>query len=113
MILPSMSPVSTIMPATPLRRYACSSMVRLPTLVVPCRPCDNTASAALMNGWINSIFMDLRSRSCSVRYRPVLTEHILDDFIEHFRLDRLLHKVPSSPLQRRHDVFLVSHGGNQ
>jgi hypothetical protein len=29
----------------------------LPTLVVHDRPCDNTASAALMKGWINSIFI--------------------------------------------------------
>src|SRR5215831_4363498 len=87
-------------------------MVRFPTLVEPCRPCDNTASAALMKGWINSIFIELSSRSCSVGYRAILAEDVLDDFIEHFRLHRLLHEMPRSPLQCRHDVLLVSDRGN-
>src|SRR5215471_16233742 len=87
-------------------------MVRFPTLVVPCRPCDNTASAALMKGWINSIVMDLRSRSGCTRDRAVFAEHVLDDFVEHFRLHRLLHEMPRPALQRRDDVFLVSDRGN-
>src|SRR5215471_15638586 len=112
MILPSMSPVSTIMPATPLRRYASSSMVRFPTLVEPCRPCDNTASAALMKGWISSIFIDLRSRSRGVGYRTVVAQNVLDDFVEHFGLYRLLDKMPGAPLQRGDDVLLVSDRGD-
>src|SRR5579862_2485298 len=87
-------------------------MVRLPTLVVHCRPCDNTASAALMKGWISSIFMDLRSRSCCVGDRPIFAQHVLDDFVEHFRLHWFLHEMSSAPLQRCHDVLLVSDGGN-
>src|SRR5207248_7560163 len=87
-------------------------MVRLPTSVVPCKPCDNTASAALMKGWINSIFMELCSRSCGVGHGPVFAHHVLDDFVEHFRLDRLLHEMASAPLQRSHDVFLISNRGN-
>src|SRR6478735_5477154 len=87
-------------------------MVRLPTLVVPCKPCDNTASAALMKGWISSIFMDLNSRSGGVGNSSVFTQHVLDDFVEHFRLHRLLHEMASAPLQRGHDVLLVSHRGN-
>src|SRR5438045_1391822 len=112
MIRPSMSPVSAIMPATPLRRYASSSIVRLPTLVVPCKPCDNTASAALMKGWINSIFMNLCSRSCGVGNSSVFTQHVLDYFVEHFGLHGLLHEMPSAPLQRGHNVLLVSHRGD-
>src|SRR5580704_14577422 len=108
MIRPSMSPVSAIMPATPLRRYASSSMVRFPTLIAPCRPCDNTASAALMKGWISSIFMSLDSRSGCAGHGAVIAEHVLDDFIEHFRLYRLLHEMPRATLQGGHDVFLVA-----
>src|ERR1700751_3647690 len=87
-------------------------MMRLPTLVDPCRPCDNTASAALMKGWINSIFIELSSRSCSVGYRAIFAENVLDDFVEHFRLHRLLDEMPGSTLQRSHDVLLVSNGGD-
>src|SRR5579862_9923074 len=87
-------------------------MVRLSTLVVDCKPCDNTASAALMKGWINSIFMDLGSRSCGIGYGSVFAQHVLDDFVEYFRLHRLLHEMAFSPLQRRDDVLLVSHRGD-
>src|SRR5215469_12381212 len=87
-------------------------MVRFPTLVVPCRPCDNTASAALMKGWINSIFIALSSRSCGIGDRAIFAEDVLDNFVEHFRLHRLLHEMPGSALQRRHDVLLVSDGGD-
>src|ERR1700739_4880544 len=87
-------------------------MVRLSTLVVDCKPCDNTASAALMKGWISSIFMDLGSRSGGVGNRSILAQHVLEDFVEHFRLHWLLHEMPCAPLQRRHDVLLVSHRRN-
>src|ERR1044071_8945204 len=87
-------------------------MVRLPTLVVPCKPCDNTASAALMKGWINSIFMELGSRSGSVGNGSVFAQHVLDDLIQHFGLDRFLHEMASAPLQSGHDVFLVTDRGN-
>src|SRR5438270_9618826 len=104
MIRPSMPPVSAIIPATPLRLYASSSMVRLPTLVLPCRPCDNTASPALMKGWISSIFIELDSRSGRVGHGSIFAQHVLDDFVKHFRLHRLLHEVTCAPLQRRDDV---------
>src|SRR5579862_5990765 len=87
-------------------------MVRLPTLVVPCNPCDNTASAALMKGWISSIFIGLGSRSGRSRNGPVFSQHILDDFVQHFRLHRLLHEMTRTPLQRRDDVFLIAHRGH-
>src|SRR5579872_6400830 len=58
--------------------------------------------------------MDLRSRSgsCSVVDRTIFTEHVLDDFIQHFRLHRFLHEMTSAPLQCRHDVLLVSNRGD-
>src|SRR5579864_981155 len=112
MIRPSMSPVSAIMPATPLRRYASSSMVRLPTLVDPCRPCDNTATAALMKGWISSIFIELGSRSCGIRHCAVFTKHVLDHFVEHFRLHGFLHEMTRAPLQRGDNVLLISNRGD-
>src|SRR5262249_6529943 len=87
-------------------------MVRFPTLVDPCRPCDNTASAALMKGWISSIFIELGSRSCGVRDSAIFTEHVLDDFVKDFGLDRLLHEMTRSALQRRDDVLLVSDRGD-
>src|ERR1019366_7111029 len=87
-------------------------MVRFPTLVVHCNPCDNTASAALMKGWISSIFIALDSRSRCVRYGTVVAQYVLDDFVQHFRLHRLLHEMTCSPLQRRDDVLLVSHRGD-
>src|SRR3954453_8510525 len=89
-------------------------MVRLPTLVDPCRPCDNTASAALMKGWISSIFIELGSRSRASRVGDcaVFAEHILDDFVEHFRLYRFLHEMPCTPLQRGDNVLLVSDRGD-
>src|ERR1700732_1190255 len=85
-------------------------MLRLPTCVVPCSPCDKTASAALMKGWISSIFMTSGSRAGGVGPPPLFTHHVLDNFVQHFRLHRLLHEMPCSPLQRRNDVFLVAHG---
>src|SRR3954462_11730018 len=89
-------------------------MVRLPTLVDPCRPCDNTASAALMKGWISSIFIELGScsRASRVGDCAVFAEHILDDFVEHFRLYGFLHEMPCTPLQRGDNVLLVSDGGD-
>src|SRR5271169_6486032 len=84
-------------------------MVRLPTLVLPDKPCDNTASAALMKGWISSIFMDLDSRSSGVGYRTIFAHHVLDDFVENFRLDRFLHEMARAALQCRHNVFLIAH----
>src|ERR1700686_164318 len=87
-------------------------MVRFPTLVVPCNPCDNPASAALMKGWISSIFMELGSRSGGGRDGAVIAQDVLDHFVQHFRLHRLLHEMACSPLQGRNDVFLVSDRGN-
>src|SRR5579863_3140000 len=87
-------------------------MVRLPTLVELCKPCDNTASAALMKGWISSIFMDLGSRSGSAGHRSVVAQHVLNDFIEHFRLHRLLYEVAGAALQGGHDVLLVPDRGD-
>src|ERR1700730_3283674 len=86
-------------------------MVRFPTLVVPCKPCDNTASAALMKGWISSIFIGLHSRSGG-RHGSVVAKHVLDDFVQYFRLYWLLYEMPRSPLQSSDDVFLVAHRGN-
>src|SRR3984885_13859668 len=89
-------------------------MVRFPTLVVPCKPCDNTASAALMKGWMSSIFMELGSRSGSGGGcdGSVFAHDVFDDFVQDFRFYWLLHEMARSPLQRRHNVFLVSDRGN-
>src|SRR5215471_7124418 len=87
-------------------------MVRLPTLVDPCRPCDNTASAALMKGWISSIFIELSSRSRGIGDCAIFAQHVLDDFVEHFRLYGFLHEMTCAPLQRRDNVLLVSDGGD-
>src|ERR1700728_1755906 len=87
-------------------------MVRVPTLVVPCKPCDNTASAALMKGWISSILMELGSCSGRSGNGSVIAQNVLDDFIQHFRLHRLLHEMARAPLQRGDDVFLVSDRRN-
>src|SRR5579872_2215421 len=87
-------------------------MMRLLTLVEPCRPCDNTASAALMKGWISSIFIELRSRSGRGCDYSVFAEHVLDDFVEHFGLNGFLDKMASSPLQRGDDVLLISDRGD-
>src|SRR5271169_2235523 len=84
-------------------------MVRFPTLVVHCNPCDNTASAALMKGWISSIFIALDSRSRRGGYGTVVAQYVLDDFVQHFRLHRFLHEMTCSPLQRCHNVLLVTH----
>src|SRR6202045_2137002 len=103
----SLSPERGAKPATTFFRQASSPIPRLHTCVVPCSPCDNTASAALMKGWISSIFMRSGSRAGGVGHGAVFTHHVLDNFVQHFRLHRLLHEMPCSPLPRRHDVFLV------
>src|SRR6476660_4479788 len=84
-------------------------MVRLPTLVVPCRPCDNTASAALMKGWISSIFMDLDSCARGIGHRAVFSQYVFDDLVQNFLLYRLLHEMARAPLQCRHNVLLIAH----
>src|SRR5471030_712575 len=109
MMRPSISPESATRAATPFLRYPSSSMLRLPTEVAPCKPCDNTASAALMKGWISSIFMRLDPSAGRSRDRAIFSQHVLDDFVQHFRLDRLLHEVTRAPLQGRDNVFLVAH----
>src|SRR5579864_330718 len=86
-------------------------MLRLPMAIGDCRPCDNTASAALMNGWISSIFIS-SSRARGAGHGCIVSKHVFDDFVEHFRLDRLLHKMTRSALQGGHDVFLIPHRGN-
>src|SRR6185295_8814357 len=106
---PSMSPVIATSAATPLRRYASCSMLRFPMDMGDCRPWARTASAALMNGWISSIFIS-GSRTSSIGHGAVFAEHVLDDFVQNFRFDRLLHEVTGPALQRRHDVLLVTHG---
>src|ERR1035438_1253786 len=87
-------------------------MVRVPTLVVPCKPCDKTASAALMKGWISSIFMELGSCSGRTGNGSVIAQNVLDHFVQYFRLHRLLHEMARAPLQRGDDVFLVSDRRN-
>src|SRR6202795_3333009 len=109
MIRPSMSPVTHTMAATPFRRYASSSMLRLPMAVLHCNPCASTASAELMNGWINSIFMRSCPRAGRVHDRAVFTQNVLDDLVQDLGLHGLLDKVARAPLQCRHDVFLVAH----
>src|ERR1700728_2973917 len=84
-------------------------MLRLPTLVLPDKPCDNTASSALRKGWISSIFMNLGSRSSGAGDRTIFAHHVFDDFVEHFRLHRLLYEMARAPLQSRHNVFLIAH----
>src|SRR6267142_324045 len=83
-------------------------MLRLPMAVVHCRPCARTASAELMNGWINSIFMRSGPRARHVRQNAIFAQHVLDDLVEHFRFYWFLYEMARSPLQRRHDVFLVT-----
>src|SRR5919205_4423985 len=84
-------------------------MLKLPMEVGDGRRSASTASAALMNGWISSIRM-LGSCAGGTGHGCVFTQHVLDDFTQYFRLDRLLHKVPRSPLQGCHDVVLIAHG---
>src|SRR5579872_11472 len=87
-------------------------MARFSTLVVPDRPCDNTASAALMKGWISSIFMRLDPRAGRVSDGAVFSHYVLDDFVQNFRLHRLLHEMPRPALQSRDNVFLIADGGD-
>src|SRR2546426_8881200 len=86
-------------------------MLRLPMDMGDCSPWESTASAALMKGWISSIFMS-GSRARGVGHNAVLTHHVFDDFVQHFRFNRLLHEMARTPLQRRHDVLLVAHRGH-
>src|SRR2546428_4123851 len=86
-------------------------MLRLPMDMGDCSPWESTASAALMKGWISSIFMS-GSRARGVGHNAVLTHHVFDDFVQHFRFNRLLHEMACTPLQRRHDVLLVAHRGH-
>src|SRR5262249_22713339 len=57
MMRPSMSPLMAMSAATPFRRYVFSSMDRSPIFVGAFSDSANTASAALMNGWMSSILM--------------------------------------------------------
>src|SRR5713226_8991190 len=86
-------------------------MLRLPMDMGDCSPWASTASAALMKGWISSIFM-LGSSACGRGHSTVLTHHVLDHFVQHFRFHRLLHEMACSPLQRGHDVLLVTYRGD-
>src|SRR5437899_8122850 len=86
-------------------------MLRLPMGMGDCSPWASTASAALIKGWISSIFMS-GSRAGGGGHRTVLTHHILDDFVQHFGFDRLLHEMTRAPLERGHDVLLVAHRGH-
>src|SRR5712692_4244290 len=86
-------------------------MLRFPMDMGDCSPWDSTASAALMKGWISSIFMS-GSRARSRGHRTVLTHHVLNDFVQHLRFDRLLHEMTRAPLQCCHDVLLVAHRGH-
>src|SRR3954453_23005767 len=85
-------------------------MLRFPIDMGVCRPWARTASAALMNGWINSIFIKSGPRARGLRHGNVVTQNVLDDFIQNFRLDWFLHKMASSALQGGNDVFLVADG---
>ncbi len=38
----------------------------------------------------------------------IVSQHVLDDFVEHFGLHRLLYEMARASLQCRHDVFLVA-----
>src|SRR5271169_5559502 len=86
-------------------------MLRLPTDVGHCNPCANTASAALMKGWINSIFIS-GPRARGLSRSAILAHHVLDHFVQDLRLYRLLHEVTRSTLKGCHDVLLVSDRGH-
>src|SRR5262249_5951325 len=110
MMRPSMSPLMVIREATPLRRYASSSMVTSPMRVGLCKVSASPASAALLQGWISSMRMDSapqRRRRCGY---SIIAHHVLDDLIQDFGFDRLLHEMASSLLQRRDNVFLIANG---
>src|SRR6266536_1851180 len=57
MTRPSMSPVISTMDAVARRVYASCSIEMSETLMGQAKVCESTASAALMKGWISSIFM--------------------------------------------------------
>src|SRR5882672_12499704 len=88
-----------------------------PTLVRQRRLCPSTASAALMKGWISSIFM--RGLSCvgavrnairsNRRHCDIVSHYVLHDFVEHIGFDWLLYEMARSALQGGDDVFLVAH----
>jgi len=44
------------------------------------------ASAALMKGWISSIFIALGPRAVGIADRAIFSQYVLDDFVQHFRL---------------------------
>src|SRR5579863_10751678 len=83
-------------------------MLRFPMDMGHCSPCASTASAALMKGWISSIFISV-SRARGAGHGAVISHHILDDFIQNFGLDRLLYEMARPSLQCRHNVLLISH----
>src|SRR5438270_1118681 len=82
-------------------------MLKLPMEVGDCRLSASTASAALINGWISSIRM-LGSCAGGTGHGCIFSEHVLYDFVQYFRLDRLLYKVPRAALQCCNDVVLVT-----
>src|SRR5690349_2401876 len=105
---PSMSPLMVTSDAVPLGRYACSSMLTSSIRVLHWSVSASTASAALMNGWINSMRMALVPVDCRAGNHCVIAHYVLDDFVENLGLDRLLHEVTRALLQGSHDVLLVA-----
>src|SRR5580700_3745338 len=59
---------------------------------------------------MSSIFMRLDPCGGPGCYGAVFSENVLDDFVQHFRLHRLLHEMACPALQCGHDVFLIAHG---
>src|SRR5579863_6210161 len=86
-------------------------MLRFAMEVGHCSPCANTASAALINGWISSILIS-GPRARGLSRSAILTHHVLNHLVQDLRFHRLLHEMTSAPLQRRHDVLLISDGGH-
>src|SRR5205814_6048935 len=70
-------------------------------------PCEITASATIMNGCYSSIIILDPCAVCCCDH-SVFPEHVLDHFIQHFRLHGFLHEMPCPALQRRHDVLLIT-----
>src|SRR2546423_15389589 len=86
-------------------------MLTSPIFAVDCSVSESTASAALMKGWMSSMRMALlASRRGGSGGADFIAQHVLDDLVEHFRLDRRLHKMPRALFQCRPPLFLVSHG---
>src|SRR5215831_2297256 len=112
MMRPSISPLIVINEATPLRRYASSSMETSPMRVELCSVSARTASAALINGWINSIRMNSAPVSRCRGRHCVIAHHVLDDLIEDLGFDRLLYEMARTLLQSGHDVLLIADGGH-